>query len=69
MKQQPKPKQTNPLVLSVIGLMLVMFGSIDIIYDKKVLGIVLLVAGFILGINGVQRYKALKAELQTKQKK
>jgi uncharacterized membrane protein len=69
MKQQPKPKQTNPLVLSVIGLMLIVFGSIDIIYDKKVLGIVLLVAGFILGIYGIQRYKELKANLRTKQQK
>jgi hypothetical protein len=69
MKQQPKTKPTNPLVLSVIGLMLVVFGSVDIIFDKMLLGIVLLVAGFTLGISGIQRYKALKAHLQTKKQK
>jgi uncharacterized membrane protein len=69
MKQQPKPKQTNPLVLSVIGLMLVVFGSVDIIFHMKVLGIILLVAGFILMIHGIQRYKALKANLRSKLQK
>jgi uncharacterized membrane protein len=69
MKQQPKPKQTNPLVLSVFGLMLVVFGSLDIIFNMKVLGIILLFAGFILVIYGIQRYRAIKANLRSKQQK
>ncbi|MCD9026130.1 hypothetical protein [Cohnella silvisoli] len=69
MKQQSKPKQTNPLVISVIGLMLILFGIADILFDKKVLGIILLAAGFILGISGIQRYKLLKEQLAMKKQK
>jgi hypothetical protein len=46
--------------------MLILFGTVDVIFNMKILGIVLLVAGFILGISGIQRYKLLKAQIQMK---
>ncbi|RED56278.1 DUF3185 family protein [Cohnella lupini] len=66
MSQQPKPKQTNPLVISMLGLILVVFGIVDIITVNKLLGTVLLAAGLVLGISGLQRYKLLKAQLKQK---
>ena len=66
MSQQPKPKQTSPLVIAMLGLILIVFGIADIIIDKMLIGILLLGVGLILGINGIQRYKVLKAQLQQK---
>ncbi|WP_372660932.1 hypothetical protein [Cohnella sp.] len=65
-QKTPKQKQTNPLTISVIGLMLTVFGIVDYIYVNKLLGIILVIVGIFLGITGVQKYKALKALLQQK---
>lgn len=65
-KPQPKQKQTNPLVISVLGLMLTIFGIVDYIQVNKLLGIILFVVGMFLGIIGVQKYNALRASLQQK---
>lgn len=64
MNQQSNPKQTNPLVIAVFGLMLILFGVTDIVLDKMLVGIILLAAGLILGISGIRRYKALKDQLR-----
>lgn len=68
MKQQQPTKQSNPLILSVIGLMLVIFGVTDLYIDRVWIGIVLLAAGIAIGISGIIRYRALKAA-HNKQKK
>ncbi len=66
MSQQPKPKQTNPLVIAVFGLLLIVFGIVDIIAVNQIIGTILLAVGIVLGVSGIQRYKALKAQIQQK---
>lgn len=71
-QQQTKQKQTNPLVISVFGLMLTVFGIIDYIQVNKLLGIILVIAGIFLGITGVQKYNkrldSSKKDEQTQRK-
>ncbi|TFE27523.1 DUF3185 family protein [Cohnella luojiensis] len=63
MSQPTTSKPTNPLLISVIGLILIVFGIVDLITVDKLLGTILLTIGIVLGISGIQRYKALKAQL------
>jgi uncharacterized membrane protein HdeD (DUF308 family) len=61
---QSTQKQTNPLVISVIGLMLTVFGIVDYFNVNKTLGVVLVIIGVLLGIVGIQKYKTLKMQLK-----
>lgn len=59
-----KKKQTNPLVIAMFGLMLLVFGIVDYLNVNKLLGIVLIVIGIYLGVIGMNRYQILKRQLQ-----
>lgn len=59
-----KKKQTNPLVIAMFGLMLLVFGIVDYLNVNKLLGIVLIVIGIYLGVIGMNRYQILKSQLQ-----
>jgi uncharacterized membrane protein len=61
-----KQKQTNPLVIAVFGLMLLVFGIVDYLNVNQLLGIVLSLVGIYLGVTGINRYKVLKRQLQQK---
>ncbi|MFC5531530.1 hypothetical protein [Cohnella yongneupensis] len=60
-KQNPKqsPKQ-NPHALSLLGLMIVIFGIVDTIFLSTAVGMTLLVAGIIIGYTGLTRAKQTK---------
>ncbi|MBD2846730.1 hypothetical protein IDH44_16155 [Paenibacillus sp. IB182496] len=53
----------NPLFLSVIGLLIVIFGVVDVMYVNKLLGGALLFAGLVLGVTGIVRYSKWKEKL------
>lgn len=59
-----KKKQTNPLVIAMFGLMLLVFGIVDYLNVNKLLGVVLIVIGIYLGVIGMNRYQILKRQLQ-----
>jgi uncharacterized membrane protein len=65
---KPKPKQTNPLVIAVIGLMLFVFGVVDVLFVNRLIGIILICAGVYLGVTGIQRYKTIKSQQQQQKK-
>ncbi|WP_157994021.1 DUF3185 family protein [Cohnella abietis] len=37
-----------------------MFGATDIIFEREIVGAILLVVGIVLGIYGLQRYRTLR---------
>jgi uncharacterized membrane protein len=65
---KPKQKQTNPLVIAMIGLMLFVFGVVDVLFVNRLIGIILICAGVYYGLNGIKRYKILKSQLQQQKK-
>ena len=50
----------NPLLYSVFGLMLLIFGIVDYRFLNKTLGIILMVIGLGLGIYGLIHYRRIK---------
>ncbi|MFD0672514.1 hypothetical protein [Cohnella sp. GCM10027633] len=63
-------KKQNPYALAILGLMLVIFGAIDTIFiANKIIGIVLMTAGFVTGYIGLEHAKKLKAAAAQAKKK
>ncbi|HUC90805.1 MAG TPA: hypothetical protein VMS09_02125 [Paenibacillus sp.] len=52
--------QQNPLLLSVVGVFLLIFGVTDIIFLNKIVGIGLTVAGLAIGVAGLKRWNDTK---------
>ncbi|QJD82037.1 hypothetical protein [Cohnella herbarum] len=64
MSRQSQAKQPNPLILSVLGLICVVFGVTDLFIDRVWIGIFLIAVGLLVGVNGIRRYAALKKRLR-----
>lgn len=50
----------NPLLYSVLGLMVLIFGIVDYRFLNKTLGVVLILIGLGLGIYGLVHYRRIK---------
>ncbi len=50
----------NPHALSILGLMIVIFGIIDILTVNVLVGVVVLVLGVVIGYTGLNRAKQSK---------
>ncbi|MFS0727701.1 hypothetical protein [Paenibacillus sp. 1P07SE] len=50
----------NPLLYSVFGLMVLIFGIVDYRFLNKTLGVILMLLGLGLGIYGLINYRKLK---------
>jgi len=53
-------KQQNPLLFSVFGLFLIIFGIVDFLFLNKTVGITLLIGGIVLAAFGIVRYRKIK---------
>lgn len=52
----------NPYALALIGLMVVVFGIVDILFVNAAVGTVLLVIGGVVGYVGLNQAKQVKAK-------
>ncbi|THF79870.1 DUF3185 family protein [Cohnella fermenti] len=52
--------KSNPLQLAVLGLMVLIFGIVDLIFLNKTVGVVLTVAGAVLAYSGWNRHQKSK---------
>jgi len=64
----PAKKPTNPLSVAMIGLLLVVFGIVDLLYVNRALGTLLTAVGVAVGIAGLTRYRTLKRQLAERKK-